>query len=670
MRYEAGVRPLMVHEVGTIELEGRLPSETARAPDAGQSGLIERFDTFAASNRHHAVAVQAGQTAMTYGDLADRSLALAYSLSGLGVTSGSRVLLCAKRSQDALVAMLAIVRCGATYVPFDPAYPTQQLAFMLEDAEPDLILADADMQDRIADALGQLPSAISAPVWVLGKSCGPQVKDAVATNLKLPMRQAKDPLYVMYTSGSTGRPKGVIVPDGAVIRLVVDPNYCSFRPDEVVLHLAPLAFDASTFEIWGALLNGGCLAIVPEARPPLDDIASAIRDYRVTTAWMTAGLFHLMIDHQLDSLKTVRQLLAGGDVLSPPHVRKLQDAAPDCQIINGYGPTENTTFTCCAQLDRGAWASETAPIGRAIHGTQVHIVDKHLQPVAPGVPGQLVASGQGLAIGYLRRPELTAEKFVDAPAPISARVYLTGDLVCELPNGEYEFLGRIDNQVKIDGKRVEPGEIEAVLRSADGVVDAAVVVERTASGIVRLAAFVAAGACSATDFAEVAKLANARARAVLPEYMWPTKVIPLATIPITPNGKRDTAALIALFNTPVSVNRTSWAEVEGQVAAIWRRVLAIDDFGLDDVFFDLGGRSLQLMQVHAALQQSFGVSIRITEMFAHPTIRALANLLSPEKTADRLQENPAHSDVRARAERQRALLANRRTRIAGGGRHG
>ena len=268
-----------------------------------------------------------------------------------------------------------------------------------------------------------------------------------------------------------------MIPHRGIVRLVSDCNFVNLGPEEVILHLAPLSFDASTFELWGALLNGGKLAIVPAPHPSLDDIAEAIRVNGVTTLWLTAGLFHLMVESRLDGLQPLRQLIVGGDVLSPPHVAKALKALPSCRIVNGYGPTENTTFTCCYTIPQSPPPSGPIPIGSAIQGTTVYVLDADRRPVPVGEEGELYAGGAGVALGYLNQPELTAEKFVEDPfAPrTGARLYRTGDRVRQRPDGTIEFLGRVDRQIKLNGKRIELDAIEAHLRAEETVQDAAVI---------------------------------------------------------------------------------------------------------------------------------------------------------------------------------------------------
>lgn len=626
------------------------------APDLAYEHVADRFERIAARCPAAIAARQDGLPPLTYAELDRRSARLAAGLVAAGAGPGRFVALAATRSIDAVIAIVGIVRSGSAYVPLDPGYPDAQLAIMLEETQPLLVLADAAMRVRLCGMVGgAVVDALETCVAAAGPADDAARREPAA-------RDAEDPIYVMYTSGSTGRPKGVVVPHRGVSRLVTGQDYCDLGPDEVILQLAPLAFDASTFELWGALLNGGALAIVADEHPSTDRVAAVLRAHGVTTAWFTAGLFHLLVDTQIEALAGLRQLLAGGDVLSPDHVRRFQAAAPECRLINGYGPTENTTFTCCATISRGEWASESAPIGRAIAGTQAYVVDAALKPVPHGEEGQLVAAGAGLALGYLGQSALTAEKFVAAPAPISARVYLTGDLARVLPGGEIEFRGRIDRQIKINGKRIEPGEIEAALRAGEGVRDAAAIVDTTRSGLKRIMAFIATGEVGPARMEAIRIGAQTAAQRLLADFLVPARITAVEVLPITPNGKLDRDALLGLLAAADAAAAIGGDDLEGRIAAIWQSVLGLDRVGRDDVFFDLGGRSLQLMQVHAALQQATGRQIRITEMFARPTIRALAELLGGAPRSDGVRID---AEARERAMRQRAAAARRRRPGAG-----
>lgn len=615
------------------------------SPNAGPpSGTVIEAWQRALGRVDHREAVRCGRTRLSYRELDARSDSIAAGLASRGIGSGSLVGLFLSRSIDTVAAILGVLKAGAAYVPFDPAYPAAQLQFILDDCAPRVVLTQAAMRTRPAAVLFE-GRAILDLDRDFPAAERPFVSPAIAPG---------DRAYVMYTSGSTGRPKGVQVPHRAITRLVLDTDYAAFGPDEIVLHLAPLAFDASTFELWAALLHGGCLAIVPQAQPSLDEIAAVLREQRVSTAWLTAGLFHLMVDHQLDALGGLRQLLAGGDVLSVPHVDRLLAAHPHIRLINGYGPTENTTFSCChtivAEREPGP-----IPIGRPIRHSEALILDDARQPVPAGEIGELYVSGQGLALGYLNRPELDAERFLPHPQRGDERVYRTGDRVRQRPDGVLEFHGRADRQVKINGKRVELDEIEATLRRHPAVGDAAVLSPDAAGGERRVHAF----ACAKPGAKLVEADLRLFLRAELPDYMLPATLQVLDHFPLTPTGKVDRAAL-PLANAPVAASPVPVTPpatgLEADVLTVWREVLGREAIGLDDNFFDLGGSSLQMLRVHAALAPRLPRPVSIVDLFTYPRIRALVAWLNPVATA------PAASPTSAaeRARRQQAALARLR----------
>ena len=431
-----------------------------------------------------------------------------------------------------------------------------------------------------------------------------------------PAVAAADPAYLMYTSGSSGRPKGVLVPHRAVLRLVQDNDFARFGPDEVILQLAPLSFDASNFEIWGALLNGGRLAVLANPYPSLVEIGAAIAAHQVSTLWLTAGLFHLMVDNDLGGLAPLRQLIAGGDVLSPPHVVRALRALPGCRLINGYGPTENTTFSCCYTIPHDYSGAAAVPIGRAIRDTEALVLGETLQPLAAGEEGELCVGGAGLALGYFNRPELTARAFVPHPQQPGAQLYRTGDRVRARADGNLEFLGRIDRQVKINGKRVELDEIEARLRATGLVRDAAVVIARP-----RRAQRHGTSPRSSLQPSGDLDLGRLRAalREELPDYMIPAMITVLPALPLSPTGKLDRARL-AQLTAPAgrSQGRTPGNSTESLLLQVWKRVLARSDIGLEDNFFDLGGTSLGLLEVHASITRSLASDLTVVEMFPVP----------------------------------------------------
>jgi acyl-coenzyme A synthetase/AMP-(fatty) acid ligase/acyl carrier protein len=478
----------------------------------------------------------------------------------------------------------------------------------------------------------------------------------------------------MYTSGSTGRPKGVAVVHRAIVRLVRETGYLDFGPREVWLQLAPFSFDAATLEIWGALLHGGRLVALPGGIPGLAELGLALARYQVSCLWLTAGLFHQMVDADLAALAPVRQLLAGGDVLLPERVRAVLAAHPGSLLVNGYGPTENTTFTCCQPMRGGAPIGASVAIGRPIANTRVLLVDRSARQVPIGVPGELLAGGDGLARGYHARPAATAERFVPDPVGGGAgrRVYRTGDLARRLADGRMEFLGRLDRQVKIRGFRVEPAEIEALLAEHPAVRQAAVVASGEGEEKV-LAAYVVlrggggerggepgAGADAPGGGAgeedggrrrepgAAAGELRAALRARLPAYMVPASIIELPELPLTRNGKVDRAALPA----PTAGEASPAARVaprsplEAQLAAIWRQVLDAEAVGVHDNFFEIGGHSLKATRVVARIRQDLAVELPLQALFEAPTIaelsaqvvQAMAGELAAESLAELLEE--------------------------------
>ena len=508
-----------------------------------------------------------------------------------------------------IVAIIGILKTGSAYVPFDLAQPTRLLSFIAQDSGISLMLTDTLAGDAPFWTVPTLTWSLPTPAPdAPAAPTRPSPTDIVPTDIA----------YVLYTSGSTGRPKGVAVPHRAVVRLVNHTNYASFGPDETFLQLAPLAFDASSFEIWGALLNGARLVLSPAGPLSIDAIADLVVRHHVTTLWLTAGLFHLMIDTRPDALRGLRQLLAGGDVLSPAHVGRALRLLPDCRLINGYGPTENTTFTCCYTIRPGDEAGPI-PIGTPISGTSIHILDEALQEVPAGEAGELCTGGLGVADGYVNLPELTAERFIpDRFSGIpGARLYRTGDIVRIRPDGNIEFQGRRDGQIKLDGKRIEPGMIEAALLQTGLARDAVLSVTPGASGQKRIVAHLLS-----SSGARSLRLAL---QPLLPPYMIPADFTFHDRFPLTPNGKVDRKALQA---TVVETAPVPQAGIEGRIAAIWSQTLGIGRVPPDRNFFDLGGTSLQLLAVHAAIQSDLQRDIPLMDLFAYPTIAALAAHLS------------------------------------------
>ena len=581
-------------------------------------GVAARFEAVCAGFGERTAAIDAtGEE--SYAALRERSARIAAILHDRGLRQGERCAIMVSRSRDTVALMLAILRLGAVYVPLDPAYPRAQLDFVIDDCAPTLVIAEHAENagaDRTSGGYGNWVDLAD----VLGSS-------ASAAPALLHAAGGDDAAYIMYTSGSTGKPKGVVVPHRAIVRLVDGQTFADLSPRTRFLNLAPLAFDASTLEIWGPLLNGGCAAIVNEVQPSLDTIASEIARLGVTSAWFTAGLFNALADHRLEAFAPLAEVLTGGDVLSPVHVRKVMDACPALQIVNGYGPTENTTFTCCYRIPRDSDAlarGDAIPIGDAIAGTRVYIVDEQLAPVADGEVGELVAGGDGVALGYLNRPELTAQKFIDDVFVAGGTLYRTGDLVRRRADGAIDFLGRNDRQIKIAGKRIELDEIEHALRAAPGVADAAVAAFDGRIGK-SIAGFVKVEAARAVDAGAVVDALRAHLKAALPDYMMPAALRVLPDFPLTPNGKVDRRALLAGLDAQPAAPATASVDDDfaGRLAAIFDGLLGrpVDRRAN---FFDLGLRSLDLMRVHAVIARDMSADVALVDLFRHPNVDALA----------------------------------------------
>jgi amino acid adenylation domain-containing protein len=621
----------------------RSPAQTMKIAPASISAAFDQ----AVTRYRDRIAVVGDGRELTYAQLAARADRIGSWLLRRGIGPGKTVGLFAQRSADAIAAILGILKAGAAYMPLDPAYPKKLLQYIYEDSKPAAML----VQDSLVASRPQ-------DVFWSGEALSLGAEDELpqAATLDWPEIGADDVAYIMYTSGSTGRPKGVVVPHRAVLRLVLDNDFADLGPEEVILQMAPLSFDASTFEVWGALLNGGRLAVVSNPYPSLDDIAAEIARHGVTTAWLTAGLFHLMVDNNLEGLKPLRQLLAGGDVLSPPHIAKALRALPGCRLINGYGPTENTTFSCCYTVPKDYNGTTALPIGRPIRHTEALILDESLRPVAPGTDGELYVGGRGVALGYLNRPELTTERFISHPLNPKSRalVYKTGDRVRIRADGNIEFLGRLDRQVKINGKRVELDEIEARMRATGLVQDAAVVCPPAAVGQRRIIAFFIARSNETVDIDRLRQVL----RDDLPDYMIPSSITQLDSFPLSPTGKVDRARLPVVISSSTSEarGRAPLNATEAALREIWRKVLGTDVVGVDDNFFDLGGTSLGLMEVHAHIKRTMTSDITVVEMFQYPRISALA---------ERMTRTPSRSTATRSPQARASAVTDNRIAIVG-----
>lgn len=527
----SGIGAVASHEEKRLlELSGDQWDDTVSLPLVHQ--LVERQ----ALLRLDSIAVSDGQRELTYAELHSAAVRASQRLRAAGVTSGSLVGLMTERSVDAIVALLAVAMAGAASVPLDPSYPAARLRIMVDDP-------------RIAAVVYSEELVVSVPAGTAVLQLTELTDQDGAGSAPEDLEDPEDALFTLvFTSGSTGVPKGVEITHRGVARLVTDDQCTGFTADDVVLQYAPLTFDACFLEIWGALARGARLELAPPGPLGLGELAEVIEERGITALWLTSGLFHQIAEYEAGCLRGVRRLFVGGDVVSPHHVQRVMQMWPHVELVNGYGPTENTTFTCFHRIDDNGRQSPppSVPIGRPVARTHVHVLDQYRQLVPAGVPGELWVSGEGLARGYALRPDLTAERFVTPQeGPLAGvRMYRTGDLVRFLDDGAMEFLGRTDLQVKVNGFRIELPEIESALLACDGVRQTCVIVEQDAVGGKRLASYVVAEDPDGRLGLELRKAL----RAQLPHYMVPTRYTVLEELPLTHNGKVDRTRLAATSN--------------------------------------------------------------------------------------------------------------------------
>ncbi|GGH50431.1 hypothetical protein GCM10008014_15540 [Paenibacillus silvae] len=565
-----------------------------------------------------AIALRYQDKTLTYNELNKRANQIAHYLKENGVQPECLVGLCVKRSIEMITSMLGIIKAGGVYVPLDASYPEERLRYIFDDAKVTFLITEDDMVHKLPFYNDGFTLKIDTE-W-------DKVSECSESN---PVHElnSDSPAYVNYTSGSTGKPKGVVIPHRGVLRLVKNSNYVSLSNKETLLQFATISFDAATFEIWGSLLNGAKLVIYPYALTSLEELGQSIQHYQITTLLLTTGLFHQMVDYHLDDLKGVGQLFTGGDVLSTSHARKVLENLNDCRLINAYGPTESTTIACFYPMDRVDQISKTVPIGKPISNTEVYILDDWYQPVPIGVPGELYIGGDGLALEYLGRKDLTEERFIPNPFndASTSRIYKTGDLVRYLADGNIEFLGRTDKQVKIRGFRIELGEIEAVLKNYPDVEDAVVTVQENTSGDKRLIGYVVTAEKREASIKHLLSYLKEN----VPEYMIPLIVLTNESLPLTLNGKVDYKALSALeINVEESEDDIlPHTDVEKKIVEVWQTVLGINRIGMYDNFFELGGHSLVATRVISRLRKEFDIQIDVRHIFNYPTITELATFV-------------------------------------------
>jgi amino acid adenylation domain-containing protein len=563
---------------------------------------------------------------LSYRELNTRSNALSMRLRSLGCTTGAKVAVLMERAPEVVIALLGILKAGGAYLPLDPADPAERLAFLLRDAGVGVLVTQA----RYAGTVDQSDlKVISLDRWK------PTKEEAEAQNLAA--ETTVDSLaYVIYTSGSTGTPKGVEIPHRGIVRLLFGQDYARFGSNTVFLQFVPLWFDLSTFEIWGPLLHGGKCVLFPGRVGTAHELGEVIRKYKVTTLWLTASLYNAVIDEAPEELATVQQILIGGEALSVPHIRRGLEYLPQVELINGYGPTENTTLTSTYPIPREIPQEfASIPIGRPISNSTIYILDKNLQLVPVGVPGELYTGGAGLARGYLNRPTLTEEKFISNPFSESAGdpLYKTGDLARYLPDGNVEYLGRLDNQVKVRGFRIELGEIESALATHPDVKMVAVEARESCDGTKYLVAHVVRRQVHSTPAADLRTFLEEK----LPAYMVPSQFVLHSSLPLLSSGKVNRRLLAEQgAGEPVPARRflKPRDSIEARLVGIWESILDTRPVSVTDNFFDLGGHSLKAVRLFVMIEQAFGIRLDLSTLLTAPTVEELARCLRKPQASD------------------------------------
>ena len=582
---------------------------------------VHQLFTEQANRTPDSIAIEYDAGCLTYAGLESRAGRLARYLNERGVGPEVAVALCFDRSVELIVALLATLKAGGAYVPLDPNSPAERLSFMLKDTEARLLITQQHLMDRLPD---QRPETIllSSDLLAGAEHGGRQVE----------VETSPDSLaYIMYTSGSTGRPKGVAVNHRNVVRLAREQNYVDVVPGDRFFQFAPVFFDASTFEIWTCLLNGACLIIPPPHTPSLAELGDWLDGFGVSVLWLTASLFHLMVEERLSGLRPVRRLLAGGEVISPIVLEKAIKGLPGCKFINGYGPTENTTFTTYFPATDRDQFLEGVPIGQPITNTQVRVLDQNGALVPAGVWGQLWAAGDGVARGYFNRPDLTADRF--APDPFGGarggRCYKSGDRVRWRKGGMLSFQGRLDRQVKLRGFRIELGEIEAALLTFPAIQQAVAVVRDYGAGDKCIIAYAVA------DGPLDAHQVRRDLQVILPEYMLPSAIVALDELPLTRNGKLDRDALPQPEHSSSRVMAEALTPTEEILVGVFRQVLRNTGLGVHDNFFAVGGHSLLATQAISRIRAALMIDLPLRALFEAPTVAELAGRVERSRREER-----------------------------------
>ncbi|WP_207750723.1 non-ribosomal peptide synthetase [Anaeromonas gelatinilytica] len=552
---------------------------------------------------------------LTYRELNEKANNLARVLRNKGVKADTIVGIMVERSLEMIIGIMGILKAGGAYLPIDPSYPKERIEYMLKDSESKVLLSENTLVENIKFD-GEVIDLFNEELFKNG-----------STNLDR-INTSSNLAYVIYTSGTTGNPKGVMIEHKNVVRLVKNSNYVEFRDDDKILQTGSMVFDASTFEVLGALLNGLELYLAKNETIILPELLETfVIKNKITILWLTSELFNQIAEENINVFKNLRYLLVGGDVLSPKYISLIKKQFTNLKIVNGYGPTENTTFSTAYLIEKEY--SSNIPIGKPISNSTAYILDKNYRLSAIGIYGELFVGGDGVARGYLNRPELTDEKFVDNPFEPGTKMYKTGDLVRWLPDGNIEFLGRIDNQVKIRGFRIELGEIENRLLRHGDIKEATILVKENKEKEKYICAYV----ISKKEISELD--IKSYLKESLPEYMVPAYFVKLEKMPLTANGKLNRRALPEPnLDATLIEYEAPRNEVEEKLVEIWSEVLGVKKIGINDNFFELGGHSLKAMVLISKIHKELKKEIPLEELFKGPTIKELS------KYIESAEENP------------------------------
>jgi amino acid adenylation domain-containing protein len=577
-----------------------------------------------AKQHPESVAIIFGNDQLTYQELNDRSNQLAHLLQKFGVISEVLVGICMPQSIEMIVGLLGILKARGAYVPLDPSYPQERLRFMLEDAQVSVLVTQEKLLKHF-EGCTKRTICIDKDWEMIAKENQENPASSVTSN---------NLAYVIYTSGSTGKPKGVAVPHKAVNRLVCNTNYIKLEPDDKIAQVSNTSFDAATFEIWGTLLNGAQLVILSkEVILSSQDFTLHLQQKGITVLFLTTALFQQIAREIPQAFASLKYLLFGGEAVDIRWIKKILKHGKPKHFIHVYGPTENTTFSSYYEIEALPETAISIPIGRPIHNTKIYILNHLLNPVPIGVIGELYIGGDGLAREYLHRPESTAEHFIPNlyERKLTTHLYKTGDLARYLPGGNIEFLGRIDNQVKVRGFRIELSEIEAVLNQHSAVRETVVIVDESIPEDKHLVAYIVPNQKQIPTPAthSFVSLIRQFLKEKLPQYMIPTAYVLLESLPLTPNGKVDHRALP--MPDTLTYHQQDYvaprSQVEELLVEIWSKVLGKEQVGVHDNFFELGGHSLLATQLISRIRDSFQIDLPVSNLFEAPTVAQLARYI-------------------------------------------